>query len=62
MTESPYRNETWEFLMTPIIFITSILMRIIVWTAPVGYEVVFTIRALSEEELQEYEDDWDDYS
>jgi hypothetical protein len=62
MKESPYKNPTWEFLMTPIIMLTAILVRIIVWTAPVGYEIAFTIRALSEEELQEYEDDWDDYS
>lgn len=62
MTESPYRNKTWEFCMTPLILIVAGLMKLIVWTAPLGYEIIFSIRALSEEELQEYEDDWDDYS
>lgn len=62
MIESPYRNKTWEFFMTPLIVIVAALMKFIVWTAPVGYEIIFSIRALSEEELQEYEDDWDDYS
>lgn len=62
MIESPYRNKTWEFFMTPLIVIVATLMKFIVWTAPIGYEIIFSIRALSEEELQEYEDDWDDYS
>lgn len=62
MIESPYRNKTWEFFMTPLIVIVAALMKFIVWTAPVGYEIIFSIRALSEEELQDYEDDWDDYS
>lgn len=62
MTESPYRNKTWEFYMTPLILIVAGLMKLLVWTAPIGYEIIFSIRALSEEELQEYEDDWDDYS
>ena len=62
MIESPYRNKTWEFFMTPFIVIVAALMKFIVWTAPVGYEIIFSIRALSEDELQEYEDDWDDYS
>ena len=62
MIESPYRNKTWEFFMTPLIVIVATLMKLIVWTAPIGYEIIFSIRALSEEELQEYEDDWDDYS
>ena len=48
--------------MTPFIVIVAALMKFIVWTAPMGYEIIFSIRALSEEELQEYEDDWDDYS
>lgn len=48
--------------MTPVIFITVLLVRFIVLVAPVGYEVTFTIRALSVEELDELEDDWDDYS
>lgn len=62
MTDSPFRNKTWEFLLTPIIMLTVCLVRFLVWTAPVGYEVAFTVRALSIEELEEYEDDWDDYS
>ena len=62
MIESPYKNRTWEFFMTPLIMLVAILVRVIVWTAPIGYEIMFSIRALSEEELQEYEDDWDDYS
>lgn len=60
--ESPFRNKTWEFLMTPIIFITALLVRLIVLLSPVGYEVIFTIRALSIQEFDELEDDWDDYS
>ncbi len=60
--ESPFKNKTWEFVMTPVIFITVLLVRFIVLVAPVGYEVTFTIRALSVEELDELEDDWDDYS
>jgi len=62
MIDSPYRNKTWEFIVTPIILIVAGLMKLLVWTAPMGYEIIFSIRALSEEELQEYEDDWDDYS
>lgn len=60
--ESPFKNKTWEFLMTPIISITVLLVRLIVLLSPVGYEVIFTIRALSIEEFDELEDDWDDYS
>ena len=48
--------------MTPIIFITALLVRLIVLLSPVGYEVIFTIRALSIQEFDELEDDWDDYS
>jgi cytochrome c oxidase assembly factor CtaG len=62
MIDSPYKNTTWEFLMTPVIMLVAVLVKFIVWTAPVGYEIMFSIRALSEEELSEYEDDWDDYS
>ena len=62
MIDSPYRNKTWEFMLTPVIMLVAILVKFIVWTAPVGYEIMFSIRALSEEELNEYEDDWDDYS
>jgi len=60
--ESPFKNRTWEFVMTPVIFITVLLVRFIVLVAPVGYEVTFAIRTLSIEELDELEDDWDDYS
>jgi len=62
MKESPYKNPTWEFMLTPVIMLVAILVKFIVWTAPVGYEIMFSIRPLSEEELSEYEDDWDDYS
>ena len=62
MIDSPYRNKTWEFMLTPVITLVAILVKFIVWTAPVGYEIMFSIRPLSEEELNEYEDDWDDYS
>ena len=48
--------------MTPLIILVAVLVRVIVWTAPIGYEIMFSIRALSEKELEEYEDDWDDYS
>lgn len=62
MIDSPFRNKTWEFFMTPIILLVAGLMKLLVWTSPVGYEIIFSIRALSIEELEEYEDDWDDYS
>jgi len=62
MIDSPFRDKTWEFLVTPIILLVAGLMKLLVWTSPVGYEIVFSIRALSIEEFEEYEDDWDDYS
>ena len=62
MIDSPFRNRTWEFFMTPIILLIAGLMKLLVWTSPVGYEMIFSVRALSIEELEEYEDDWDDYS
>lgn len=66
MQESPYTNKTWEFLMTPILFLTAGLVWFISWVSPTGYEVIFSVRALSEEELDEYERIWyeeddDDY-
>lgn len=59
MEESPFRSPTWEFLMTPIITIVAGLIHFIAWTAPVGYIIAFEIRAVSEIELEEIEDDED---
>lgn len=61
MIDSPYKNKTWEFFVTPLVFATALLIKLLVLTAPVGYEIVFTIRALSNDELMEIEDNWDDY-
>ena len=57
---SPFKDKTWEFIMTPIIMLTAGLAYFIAMVAPVGYEVVFSVRPLSEEELWEYEEDDDD--
>ena len=55
MPDSPYRNKTWEFWMTPIIGLTALLVQLIASLSPVGYMVAFEIRALSDEELDEWE-------
>ena len=47
--------------MTPIMYLAAGLVWIIAQTAPVGYLVEFQVRALSEDELWEFEEDDDDY-
>ena len=47
--------------MTPIMYLAAALVWIIAQTAPVGYLVEFQVRALSEDELWEFEEDDDDY-
>ena len=61
MEQSPFKNRTWEFIMSPIMFLAAGLVWIIAQTAPVGYLVEFQVRALSEDELWEFEEDDDDY-
>lgn len=57
---SPFRDKTWEFIMTPFIMLAAGLVHFIAFVAPVGYLVSFEVRALSEDELWEFEEEDDE--